>query len=1398
MGNLPSTVTPTERRQLITDVSKLAAQLRPEQRDGFVERQCGGDKQLLQEVKSALSECRQPDEADGEGPPSPPPFKRIGKYEITGSIGSGGSGHVYSALDATVGRVVAIKVLNAPGDSNLVKRFRTEAKTVANLHHKNIVTVHEYGEEDGIPYLVMEYLNGTTLLDLIAQRSLSLLEKLEIMSEVAEGLHYAHEQGITHRDVKPANIMRLTDGSVKIMDFGIARLTAQNAARPTQSGLLVGSIMYMAPEQFNGTVDALTDVFSYGVTFYELLTGKNPFAAPEPAVIIFRIANTDPPPVRSLAPECPAALARILSRTLARDRQARYSSLSDVLADTRGILLDLRRDEALRLYTEAKRFFAAGQLDAAKGDVRKALELDPAQEDARKLRSEIEETLRQRDAGVRAESLIDQAEKAVEDQQYEEAGGILDAIRDLGVTNPKLQGRLDWAAAQVERARHRETLLTVAQRDLQNQNLTAAFHAVSEVLASDPGNSSGKDLLQEIRNQMAPGETRRRLQEEAARAEDLLRNGETDQAIFRLAEMERRHPEFAEAGILLARAEAQKAREERARRLTEGTAEVNELLKNGLFDMALARIDQIAIDFPDGDSPENQALQALRTQALEGPAAESRLEQIAKVISEAETSIARHEFDKAIHLLETAIAELGDDFDLTRLLLQAAVAANAAWEQTETERGRSAQAEGAPEDDQGPTAVNQWRETIGKLDRAFGPAPEPPFATERDLPFVTERELPPASRASEQRERAIGEILTKVQSLEVGARYAEAARLLDEGLREQGPDARLLGAQQRLSESLVQQQRAEAVDQACKEARSLRKRGRLEEAVRVLDSCESLHPGVPAIADLLAQIQKDREAPPRPWWKRARIWIMVCAITASVVILLLVVRPHFSFFTPENRPAPSGGNKLSIDEPAGSRTVPRGKDFSLELGASGGSLPLSWEIREGSLPPGLSLDRATGRIAGASVASCIYIFLVRTTDSAGHNAERAITVEVVEPPDVTKAPERENPGTKAPGAPPLEGNGGPGEGTKGGSKVPAGGAVAIPTNPNSGAAGTVPGRPKSGSKVPASGAVAIPANPNAGAASTAPMWPMDGGDLRRTGYAPYRGPRKPRIAWSVETGTTEPNSPLVGPDGRVYVRNGREHVLRCVENGRIVWSVRLPLDDQVGFGPDGSVQLSSIPGRTQTLNGDGISIRQVPSDIRWLGLYVWRGHSYKSIGIAPAGSTSTRWVFFRSDDQSWRVEVDGLASQPVIDENGVLYVGTAKGTIYAISDAATILWSFPTGAGATKGLAVTRARDILAAVGQSLFSVHEGRLKWKFQGDGDGIAFPPIHDQTGTIYFGKGSDFYAVSSSGQKLWQYKLGGPVSTAPAMDRFGRIYVATATQLYCISDADAPDPPQPVRAD
>jgi len=332
-------VTPTERRRRITDVFELAVQLRPEERNVFVERECRGDAVLLKEVSSLLSEYRRvgdtsvPDQGSaGDQAPSIPK-QRIGKYQITGNLGSGGFGRVYSALDPTVGRVVAIKVLNAPDDSDIVRRFRAEATTVANLHHKNIVTVHEFGEDQGAPYLVMEFLDGTTLQELIDPQF--------SFAPGQAGDHVGSGRGLAVRARTGRDPPRRQAGKHhaarrwlgKIMDFGIARIATETSTRLTQTGFVIGSLLYMAPEQFQGTSDALSDVFAYGVTFYELLTGRNPFSSQDPAVVMFRITNTDPPPVRSTLPDCPEALDRIVRRSMARSREARYSSLSDVVVD---------------------------------------------------------------------------------------------------------------------------------------------------------------------------------------------------------------------------------------------------------------------------------------------------------------------------------------------------------------------------------------------------------------------------------------------------------------------------------------------------------------------------------------------------------------------------------------------------------------------------------------------------------------------------------------------------------------------------------------------------------------------------------------------------------------------------------------------------------------------------------------------------------------------------------------------------------------------------------------------------------------------------------------------------------------------------------------------------------
>ena len=225
-------------------------------------------------------------------------IERIGRYEIQAEIGRGGFGRVYKAFDPMVGRVVAVKVLLPDTtDPEFLTRFKMEATTAGNLHHPNLVTIHEFGEDNGSQFLVMEYLEGEDLQKIIRDRKpLTILERVEIMQQAAAGLYCAHENNVIHRDIKPSNIMVLRDNLVKLMDFGIARLTRNDTTRMTKAGFLVGTLNYMSPEQFRDQeVDALCDIWAFGVIYYEFITGRFPFEGTSTPAILYSITSVEPP-----------------------------------------------------------------------------------------------------------------------------------------------------------------------------------------------------------------------------------------------------------------------------------------------------------------------------------------------------------------------------------------------------------------------------------------------------------------------------------------------------------------------------------------------------------------------------------------------------------------------------------------------------------------------------------------------------------------------------------------------------------------------------------------------------------------------------------------------------------------------------------------------------------------------------------------------------------------------------------------------------------------------------------------------------------------------------------------------------------------------------------------------
>ncbi len=260
-------------------------------------------------------------------------LEKIGKYEVSEQIGVGGFGAVYRGRDPFIKRTVAIKTCQV-NDEEIKHRFFREAELAGNLHHRNITTIYDFGVENGIPYIVQEFLTGEDLDRKIKRGdALPVARKIEILMAIAEGLGYAHAASIVHRDVKPANVRILEDGTVKVMDFGIAK-SLQTESNLTQTGITLGTSAYLAPEQIRGeAIDPRTDVFAMGVLSYELVTYRKPFRGEHLSTILYKILNENPEPIPSIAPDVPPGLVAIVDRALAKSPADRYASMEEMRRD---------------------------------------------------------------------------------------------------------------------------------------------------------------------------------------------------------------------------------------------------------------------------------------------------------------------------------------------------------------------------------------------------------------------------------------------------------------------------------------------------------------------------------------------------------------------------------------------------------------------------------------------------------------------------------------------------------------------------------------------------------------------------------------------------------------------------------------------------------------------------------------------------------------------------------------------------------------------------------------------------------------------------------------------------------------------------------------------------------
>jgi eukaryotic-like serine/threonine-protein kinase len=327
----------------------------------------------------------------------------FGRYEILDKLGEGAMGVVYRARDASLGRVVALKMLSADlgAEEELHQRFQREAEAIGRLSHPNIVTVYDVGESSGQLYMAMELLEGDDLRSLIEKRAaIAFADRVRILIQICTGLAYAHSRGVVHRDIKPANILVGSDGRAKILDFGLARVSARSTI--TRRGVILGTPDYMAPEQAMGKgVDRRSDVFSAGAVFYEFLTLEKPFKGKTLHAVLYQIISDDPEPVLTVNPEVPVRLASIVHRMLRKDPDLRYGAMEDVARDLSEIHAALRssggrstlsvpaspvseetRARVRDRVAQGRALLDAGQADRAMAEMKDALRLDPSAEDA--------------------------------------------------------------------------------------------------------------------------------------------------------------------------------------------------------------------------------------------------------------------------------------------------------------------------------------------------------------------------------------------------------------------------------------------------------------------------------------------------------------------------------------------------------------------------------------------------------------------------------------------------------------------------------------------------------------------------------------------------------------------------------------------------------------------------------------------------------------------------------------------------------------------------------------------------------------------------------------------------------------------------------------------------------
>lgn len=527
----------------------------------------------------------------------PPKVNKIGKYEVLDVIGRGGMGMVYKAIDPTIGRMVAIKKVTSvfSDDPDLLKRFYREAQSTGKLQHPNIVTLHDLGDQDGVPYLVMEYLEGDSLEKVIKERRpYTLAEKLNIIIQVCEGLGYAHQRQIIHRDVKPGNVVVLKDGGVKIVDFGIAQLGNE---RFTRTGQVVGSLYYMSPEQIqDADIDARSDIYSAGVVLFEFLSFVLPFQGKDPTSTLAKILHDSPPALPDFLRPYPPELDAVVQRALAKDRNERYTSMEDFAFDLQSVQEKLSQDLIAGYLRIAEVCMGTKDWEKAREQLRQVLKFDKQHRRANELLREVQTQIQRQQISEQVGQLRSRADEALAARQWDQALTLLDqAVRLDGANSDLIEFR--------NSVRRSSALLADALRRAElahgDGDLETAKRAVEEALNVDPSDTTAKALNAILSKELAERSKRKKIDEFVAEARKEISLRHYTSALDLLQRAEKMDASVAEVHQLMRSATAGREHERRRRALEQACSDIEDLLNQDEYVAACSKADEALQEFPE-------------------------------------------------------------------------------------------------------------------------------------------------------------------------------------------------------------------------------------------------------------------------------------------------------------------------------------------------------------------------------------------------------------------------------------------------------------------------------------------------------------------------------------------------------------------------------------------------------------------------------------------------------------------------------------------------------------------------------------------------------------------------------------------------------------------------------